>query len=53
MNNENLKSKGTNQLNNPNKLLFFTCATGYYSNFVTLYIYFAAKNNPSSVLNLY
>lgn len=32
----------------PHRLLFFTCATGFYSNFVAPYIYFAAKNNPSS-----
>jgi hypothetical protein len=30
------------------KLLFFTCATNFYENYVTPYIYFAAKYNPSS-----
>lgn len=30
------------------KLLFFTCATKFYANFVIPYCYFAAKFNPSS-----
>lgn len=29
-------------------LLFFTCATGYYSNFVIPYVYFAALHNPGA-----
>lgn len=30
------------------ELLFFTCATGFYQNFVMPYVYFAALHNPSS-----
>ncbi|ODN71503.1 hypothetical protein [Methylobrevis pamukkalensis] len=29
-------------------LLFFTCATGYYENFVVPYIYFAARHNKGA-----
>lgn len=31
------------------KVLFFTCATRFYSNFVIPYIYFAKKSNPFAV----
>lgn len=35
-------------IRNQSDLLFFTCATGYYENFVIPYIYFAEKANPNS-----
>jgi len=35
-------------IQNQSGILFFTCATGYYENFVIPYIYFAEKSNPNS-----
>lgn len=35
-------------MDNDNKILFFTCATKFYKNYIVPYIYFAKKSNPSS-----
>lgn len=41
-------SYSSNFLQSEEKILFFTCATKFYENFVTPYIFFAAIHNSSS-----
>jgi hypothetical protein len=41
-------NESAKNLKSESKLLFFTCATKFYENFVTPYIFFAAIHNPGS-----
>jgi hypothetical protein len=43
-----ISSEKLNRKEHDIKLLFFTCATKFYDNFIIPYCYFAAKHNPSS-----